>query len=285
MLTNIFLISLSMTAVILILLIISPLLNNRFSAKWRYFVWLILALRLIIPFRLEMPDAPVNISAPKNQIIIFRQEGIPLTIVDKSFVEKGNSSTGSADYAPIITLKELLTVIWAFGAVAFFLFHIISYLIFKRRIKRYCDTVNSDIIQNVLDDMKIKRKPQFLKCSKIASPMMIGFFKPMILLPDAEYSNNEFSVILKHELTHYKRCDIWYKLLLVIANSVHWFNPLVYLMARRANRDLEYFCDDVVVKNSDINYRKEYSMAILKAMQSVEATTLSTYLNGGKKNG
>ena len=70
MLNNIFMISLSMSAVILLLLIISPLLNKRYSAKWRYFVWLILALRLVIPFRLELSQAPVNIPAPQNQTIL-----------------------------------------------------------------------------------------------------------------------------------------------------------------------------------------------------------------------
>ena len=100
------------------------------------------------------------------------------------------------------------------------------------------------------------------------------YFVPKILLPSTDYSNNELVIVLKHELTHFKRGDIWYKLLLIIANSIHWFNPFVYLMAKAANRDLEYSCDDVVVKNSDINFRKEYSLTILKTMQNGETTTL-----------
>lgn len=284
MLNNIFMISLSMSAVILLLLIISPLLNKRYSAKWRYFVWLILALRLIIPFKAELPQAPVNIPAPQNQTVVFRAEGIPFTIMDESFAELGNASPNSADYAPIITLQELLAIIWTIGAIGFFLYHIISYFIFKRKIKLYCNTVNSHILHDVSDDMSIKSKTQLLECCKIASPMMIGFFKPTILIPNTDYSDDELLVILKHELTHYKRGDIWYKLLLVIANSIHWFNPLVYLMSRQANRDLEYSCDDAVVMGSDITFRKGYSMAILKAMQRGEVTTLSTYLNGGSCN-
>jgi beta-lactamase regulating signal transducer with metallopeptidase domain len=141
--------------------------------------------------------------------------------------------------------------------------------------------VNIEVFDDVLSDMKVRVKPQLLECGKIASPMMIGFFRPIILLPSTDYSNNELAVVLKHELTHFKRGDIWYKLLLVIANSIHWFNPLAYLMVKAANRDLEYSCDDAVVKNSDINFRKEYSLTILKVMQKGEATALSTYFNGG----
>jgi len=273
-------ISLSMSAVILILFIISPILNKRYSAKWRYFVWLILAVRLIIPFKVEFGKAPVNLPAPQNQTVVFRTEGIPFAIVEN----RDNISPSSADYAPVITIKELIGAIWGIGAIIFLLYHILSYILFKRKIMPYCNTVNTDILQEITADMKIKSSPKLFKCGKIASPMMIGFIRPVILLSDADYSDNELRIILKHELTHYKRCDLWYKLLLVIANSVHWFNPLIYLMARRANRDLEYSCDDAVIKNCDMNYRKTYSMAILKAMKKGETTTFSTYLGGGAEN-
>lgn len=283
MLKNVFAISLSMSAVILLLLIVSPLLNKRYSAKWRYFVWLIAAIRLIIPVRIELPEAPVKLSVP-NQTVVFRQEGVPVMIMDDSYTPKDSTSPVSAGYAPVITLQELLAVVWATGTVSFFLYHIINYIIFKRRIKPYCKKINIEVLEDVLKDMKLKVKPQLLECNKIASPMMIGFLKPTILLPGNHYSKNELYVVLKHELTHFKRGDIWCKLLLIAANSIHWFNPLVYLMVKVANRDLEYSCDDVVVKNSDMNFRKEYSLAILKAMQKTEKAVLSTYLNGGVSN-
>jgi len=284
MLSNIFVISLSMSAVILLLLIISPILNERYSARWRYFVWLIIAIRLIIPFKMEMPSAPVNIPPMQNQTIVLRQEGIPFTIMDEDYTKQGNSSPTSADYAPIMTLQELLAVIWAIGSASFLIYHIANYIIFKRKIKAHCSKIDNEVFESISNEMKIKVKPQLLQCSKIASPMMIGFIKPTILLPNMDYSNDEQNVIFKHELTHYKRYDLWYKLLLVIANAIHWFNPLVYLMAKEANRDLEYSCDDAVIKHCDINYRKAYSMTILKAMGKNGKAILSTYLSGGMEN-
>jgi len=283
MLKNILAISLSMSVVIFLLLIISPFLNKRYSARWRYFVWLMIALRLVIPVKMEWHQAPVTISVP-NQTVVFRQEGVPVAILDSSYIEQGRISSVSAGYVPMIPLKELLAVIWAAGAISFFLYHIIHYIIFKRRIEPYCSRVHIEIFDTVLSNMKVQIKPQLLLCSKIASPMLIGFFKPTILLPSINYSDNELSVVLKHELIHYKRGDVWYKLLLVVANSVHWFNPFVYLMVKAANRDLEYSCDDAVVKNSDINFRKEYSLAILKTMQNGEDTILSTgFSESGEK--
>ncbi len=264
MVNNIFLISLSNSVIILLLLIISPFLNKRYSAKCRYFIWLALALRLVVPFRFEMTKALVNIPVT-NHTVVFKAEGVPVTIMNDSYIERGVASHESADYAPIISLNDLFTILWIIGAVSFFAYHIINYIDFKKKIKPYLKSIDKNIYE----------------CSKIKSPMMIGFFKPTILLPCMEYTNEELAVIIKHEMTHFKRGDIWCKLLLIAANSMHWFNPLVYFMRRQANRDLEYSCDDAVVKDCDINYRKTYSMAILKAMQKDEATTLSTYLNGG----
>ena len=86
-------------------------------------------------------------------------------------------------------------------------------------------------------------------------------------MPYIEYTNDELELIFKHELTHLKRFDIWYKLLLVASNTVHWFNPFVYIMRKLANRDIEYTCDDIVTRNLSLSQRKEYSRVILKTME------------------
>lgn len=115
--------------------------------------------------------------------------------------------------------------------------------------------------------------------------MMTGFFKPLLLLPDLNYSDTELKIILRHELIHFKRKDIWYKLLLISANAVHWFNPLVYLMTVLSNKDLEMACDSMVIGNSDKTFRKQYSEAILSAIHkgNLRQTALSTYFYGGQK--
>lgn len=97
------------------------------------------------------------------------------------------------------------------------------------------------------------------------------------------YSDEEIKVILKHELTHYKRHDLWYKLLLICANGIHWFNPIIYFMVRQANRDLEYSCDDAVVGNEDMEYRKAYSKTILKSMKKGNQTNLSKNMEEQKE--
>jgi beta-lactamase regulating signal transducer with metallopeptidase domain len=90
---------------------------------------------------------------------------------------------------------------------------------------------------------------------------------------------------LKHELIHYTRKDIWYKLLLVYANAVHWFNPIVYLMAAKANKDVEIVCDLEITKDSNTDYRKKFSETILSAIhkKNLRKTAFSSYFYGGKR--
>ena len=96
--------------------------------------------------------------------------------------------------------------------------------------------------------------------------MLIGFMKSTIILPERIYNERELLLILRHELVHYQQHDLWYKLVLLATNAVHWFNPLVYLMNRQANHDVEQVCDDKVVANQDMDYRKAYSLTILRCV-------------------
>jgi hypothetical protein len=102
---------------------------------------------------------------------------------------------------------------------------------------------------------------------------MTGIIRPCIVLPFRDYSNDELSVIFKHELTHYKHKDLWIKLLSILAISLHWFNPVLKLFLNEMSAVCEIACDDAVLKNAELNERKQYGMTILKAMRSTKLLT------------
>ncbi len=253
---NLLIVSVTVSAVVILMLLLSPILEKRYSAGWKYYVWLILSVRLLIPFRLELPDAPIKFSSqPTGTFVMRTDENAPIEyFTDNSYVQKGNESTDSADYAPVLTLSQLLFVIWCLGAAGVLIYHITAYFRFKRKIKPHMH----------------KKEDNIYLCGCIASPMMIGFIRPMILLPDVDYTDEELEVIMKHEMTHWNRHDIWYKLLLTAVSGVHWFNPVIHIMVRRANRDIEYSCDDIVIKGMDSDYKKNYALTILKSMKGTK---------------
>lgn len=298
-------ISIPISIIISIISITTPLMKKKYAAKWRYMIWIILSIRLIIPLNIALPSSPVNITVPENTITFgqpdntenFNQintdnEENEININNKSDQKKETQAqTASlAKYRQPVSVWNVFAIIWLVGMIFFILRQMLEYISFKKKMKRWSRAVtNREIIETtdrLCADLKIKRKP-VLKWNKNApSPLMYGFINPVLVLQNGEYEETDSEVILKHELVHYKRHDLWYKLILLFANIVHWCNPLVYLMMKSANDDMEYSCDDEVVKNADISFRKKYSQAILNSMHRGRARNilLSTQFKGGKKN-
>lgn len=135
------------------------------------------------------------------------------------------------------------------------------------------------------EELGLKKVPQLLWNQQLQSPLLLGFLRPVVLLPRQDYEERELYFILRHELTHYKRRDLWYKALLLTAGLVHWWNPLVWLLVRCADQDLELSCDGAVVAGQDRETRQQYSQVILANIRRSHqaASLLSTAFLGGKK--
>lgn len=255
------------------LLLISPLIKKSYVAKWRYYMWLFIAARLIIPFKINMFNAPITMEIP-NQI-----QGLP--VVSDSVMQGQNVMQWS--------LQNCLTHVWFLGVIVFVLYQIICYFSFKSMVKRWAKPVDNKDIERILSNIKNeigeKRKIDIKICKIVSTPMVFGVIKPVLLLPGIDYNESELRAILNHELIHFRRNDIYYKLILIVANAINWFNPLVYMMVSAANRDVELVCDAEVVKEKDMEFRRNYCHAILKVVHNKKSmnTPLSTCFIISKK--
>lgn len=128
------------------------------------------------------------------------------------------------------------------------------------------------------------REAELYRCSNIHTPMLMGFRRPVILLP-ADIPAGSLEAALAHELTHLKHRDTWYMLLMTLARCVHWFNPLVWLMVRTARRDMELCCDYDLLNGQGEETRRAYGRAILDQMTGRDRgfSGLTTGFSGSKK--
>lgn len=128
------------------------------------------------------------------------------------------------------------------------------------------------------------REAELYRCSGIHTPMLMGFRRPVILLP-ADVPAGSLEAALAHELTHLKHRDTWYMLLMTLARCVHWFNPLVWLMVRAARRDMELYCDYDLLNGQGEEARRAYGRAILDQMTGRDRgfSGLTTGFSGSKK--
>ena len=128
------------------------------------------------------------------------------------------------------------------------------------------------------------REAELYRCSDIHTPLLMGFLHPVILLPD-KMPEGSLEAALSHELTHLKRKDTGYMLILTVVRCVHWFNPLVWLMVRTARRDMELCCDYDLLNGQGEEVRRAYGRAILDQMTGRDRgfSGLTTGFSGSKK--
>ncbi len=276
---SIFETSISTSLIIIGLLIFTPLLNKRYASKWKYYIWIALAIRLIIPFN-------INFSSP--QIVI----NIPTQITSPILTDTENtiSIIPQAEQQPVKgTLLDFISIIWFIICICFIFIHIFSFLYYKIQIMKKGTYIEDDVILQQLltlkQDLNIHTKVSIIKYTETISPMIIGFFQPLLVIPDHEYSQEELFFILKHELVHLRRHDTYFKFLFILVRALHWFNPFIYIMQKEAILDMELSCDERVIQGTPYTIRKMYTKTLLSTLdkQCKKTNILTTQFYGGNK--
>ncbi len=305
MITNIFLsffeISLSISVIVAALILLTSFLNKRYAAKWKYLIWIFIALRLLIPFSdsngqsvIDMlmqiknrttlkfeeknVEDPTDVTMAPTRVIVEIPEQMTTPIAMQS--EKSNIS---------LTLLDIVAFVWLIGSLLFILLHLISYLHYKNQVMKRGTIIKDVRILRQLSELKrelnISGAVHVVEYSEAGSPMILGFWKPVLVLPEEKYSPEELFFIFKHELVHLKRGDVYFKLLFVAANAFHWFNPLIWIMHKEAVVDMELSCDERVTQGTDYELRKAYTETLLSTLHKncSRRTALSTQFYGGKQ--
>lgn len=277
LLNNLMQIGLTVSLAALVPLILRRLMKKRYPARMVCVVWAILALRLLIPVQLTLPQAPVQVM-PRTSYVVqsdqtaFRQAGLPVGQNPTRWVTGTQAQTlSAADTGTVKTvdITDILLTLWLAGVIACVLWQGIGYYRLIRSLKGTSQPVERTDLHTILQeqcaDLVIDREIPLRVSSAADCPMLAGFIHPTLYLPDERISRTDAAFIFRHELTHYKHGDLWLKLLLLAARCLHWFNPLVHLIARFAQEDIEAACDDAVVRGHDGAYRRAYGETILRS--------------------
>jgi len=267
-----------------------PLLSKRYSEKGRYFAWLIVVIGLIIPFRPQWSNPLVSVGTPNYASPLIAEVNVatqnPLIIpINLPYLDNAVASGAVSN----VLWWQLTAVIWITGVVVLLAYHIIKHTRFTKMVRRWSEPLADEYTISLFKSLKsemgiVKRIPLYL-CPCVNSPMLLGLFKPRILLPATDLAEDELRFVLKHELVHYKRKDLVYKHLVVMATIIHWFNPIVYLMARMIDALCERSCDTEVVQHEDAKARQAYGETIIGVAryQAKVKTALSTGFYSSKK--
>ena len=239
-----------MSVVSLIYIGLLRLLKNRQQPVVRYYVWLALLGGFLTPFKPSFGSGAVTISAPEQAVAAVSSESV-------------QSST--------FNIWDIVFIIWAALTVISLVHFAVRYKIFCKSIRRLSKPVDdqAQILANeIATTMNIWSEVRVLVVKGLASPMMTGLFKPTVLLPEREFSKAELRLVIRHELTHFKHKDLWFKLLVVLCRAIYWFDPIMLLIDRCIDRECEYFCDSSVMKGENSEVRKRYCASILDTVSA-----------------
>ena len=259
---------------ILFIVVIRAVAIHRLPKTTFFVLWLIAALRLLLPLSIPLPGGlPVNVASISDAVQDFAAQNF----VQEN--EGGSSSTQAPpSFAPNVepgvqfqaTAQEIervpvFGVVWLAGSLLLAAYFAISYL---RSLQKFRMSLpdNTPYVQRWLSEHRITRPLEVRSSDLISSPLTYGILRPVILLPKKFDRSDETALqyVLAHEYIHIRRFDAITKILFAATLCVHWFNPLVWVMYVLANRDVELSCDGCVLRMLGEKERSAYARALIR---------------------
>lgn len=236
-------------SIVIVVVLIARLAMRRLPKKYFYLLWGIVGFRLLCPISLESSFSIFNIRPIRNSVETIKD--LPLVQYGTGHASEVTSTVTKVQQAGtgvvsnhMITPYVLLAV-WAVVAVG-----IICYITFKyAAIKR--DLKNTTQVG-----------PRLYMGHQVDSPFVMGIVKPKIYMPTG-LTDSELEYLTLHERTHIRRGDTFFKALGLLALTIHWFNPLVWLAYALFVRDMEMSCDEEVIAKLGNDVKADYSMSLV----------------------
>ena len=207
-------------------------------------LWLLVALRLLLPARLTV-ESPVSLQQPESPPILAYQELRQQEKVYVSTPPEQRPEMAGPVAAQGFALLDQLPAIWLTGVGCMALYMALSLLRMRWRLR-----AAPRIQDNVY------------RCTDWSTPFVLGVLAPRIYVPET-VSEQDFPQVLAHERCHIRRWDHVWKPLAFLLLAVNWFNPVLWAAYVLLGRDMERACDEMVLKNATPSQRAAYSRALV----------------------
>lgn len=255
--------------------------GKQFSPTWQYVLWVGVLLVMVVPVSVKVPalvqpmqekQVVQTVPLPAEQTVT--EQPVPVDTIEEPVGEILPFTEETA--SPPIPWWDVLAVIWVLGALGSLGYRLTGYFRFSRYICRTGKPIELD---------GVPKRLRVCKTSAAVSPMVMGIFRPTLILPETALTESRLPYVLRHELVHYRRGDIVWRWVAVLATSIHWFNPMVYVAAAQMQEACEISCDWCVVRSMEQAKRDDYMRVILELLAEAMAKKqiLTTQMASEKK--
>ena len=238
--------------------------RGRIPAQVWFAVWIVVAVRLILPFSVPVAWSPFDFTIGRTAVVeverVAEQEAgekwvgavaEPTAATDRSLVTVEPVGPGVA--APW-SWREVALAIWLGGVVGLGGLRMAGSWSFRRELRKARRVTDGRWSAVVADEVRVSEARPGVVCLEteaVEAPAICGWFRPHLLFPPgfaAKLTDDELRFVVRHELGHWRRRDLVAQALMQAALLLHWFNPLVWLAVRLARTDCELACDEFVLR-------------------------------------
>ena len=248
---------------ILFIVVIRALAIHRLPKTTFLALWMIAALRLLLPFSIPLTfNIHIGLDVFSDVVQELPSGNIASTLPGDS---PPSYDIGTAVPSPATEHISTFEILWLVGVLLLAIYFSISYFRSMRKFRMSIPD-NTPYIQNWLTAHQISRPLAVRSSDLISSPLTYGILHPVILLPKKLDRNDQVALkyVLTHEYVHIRRFDAITKILFAAVLCIHWFNPLVWVMYVLANRDMELSCDAWVIRMMGAKNRSSYALMLIK---------------------
>ncbi|EEG77267.1 M56 family metallopeptidase [Dethiobacter alkaliphilus] len=283
---------------VLFLLVFKFVIKDRLGAKWHYYIWFLVVLRLLLPFAPQSPVSIYNLTSntqptehsfnlPDRDVTPVVEE-IPQDILMPEGAvapPEIQAPTAASEPQNVDTVIQpanevnVIYIIWLFGILTLLLYTLLTNVRFWLSIKDK-DSTNDEVLLNLINDCKqmmgIRVKVPIIETKQVKSITLYGFIRPRLLLPDNlrnEISLDDLRYIILHELAHVKQKDVIVNWLVALLQIVHWFNPLLWYGFYRMRQDREIACDALAMSYLHPEEYKNYGTVIINLLEKFSRST------------
>ena len=248
---------------ILFIVVIRALAIHRLPKTTFLALWMIAALRLLLPFSIPLPfNIHIGLDVFSDVVQELPSGNIASTLPGDS---PPSYDIGTAVPSPATEHISTFEILWLVGVLLLAIYFSISYFRSMRKFRMSIPD-NTPYIREWLTTHQITRSIEARSSDLISSPLTYGILHPVILLPKKLDRNDQAALkyVLTHEYVHIRRFDAITKILFAAVLCIHWFNPLVWVMYVLANRDIELSCDAWVIRMMGEKNRSSYALMLIK---------------------
>lgn len=268
-----------------VITIVKPITKKVFGYSWHYYIWLAVLFVMVLPIRFNLPqkaDIP-----PVTAVQSVQTEQTAPTahntgnIVSDVQTQTDIWQTGTSLFKRIIDNRlNIFAYLWLAGMILLLSINLAAYISLIIKMRKNSVVVSCPELANFTDKRVTVRVWE-----NTSSPFMTGIFRPTLVLPARELTEEQLNNILHHEMTHFKRHDILYKWLVSLVKCVHWFNPVIWYAAKQINTECEISCDMAVTLTMSRAQEMSYIDTVLSLLPTGKAKQipLTTQMASSKR--